>query len=856
MLRYYCPIGKELNKHTHSKFKLMKKVITLLALLALPLIGSAQSDTITIAQYKALKPVMARAPFMADSINVQGRQYDPKSQLSLCTPIRLDNPLLTLVTTDNEGSLKCDSTLARGERTIQSYYLSLLTPSFEEGTMLVESESPFRLFLDGTQIGASDRSGSFEYPFSLLPSMAHKVVVRLLSNEGGASKYRLRVVPSKASSQIALSLDDKEYMSMHYMQTGESLSEVSVSPSGRYTKVVLREVVNNRSRYSVLLYEGNRLVARLDGSYLETQWMPKSDKLWFTQKSDTGKQLLTLDPATLAVTVVHPAIPEEGRFVIAPTEDRLIYMVTSEGPKNKGVVERVLGRYDTTSSFRDRDFLASFDLREGLYQPLTYGCRGTSLQDVSTNGKELIFSSSRPTTTIPFSENDFCVLDLETLKVDTLFSHETDVATLYYTSDPRYLLALGTANSFGGIGRNLPEGIPANTYDMQLFLYDREQHTAKALTKEFNPNVESVTVLPDRFEAIFTAQNQDYVSLYSLDLRTGRITQIKTTEEVVRRFDVDNKGQMIVYGGQSTMNSDRIYQINKRGEHLLYDLATSKMHDLALGTAETWSFTMPNGDVVPGRFYLPPHFDPSRKYPMIVYYYGGTSPTARNFEGSYSLPMYAAQDYVVLTLNPSGTTGWGQEYAARHLNAWGKRTADEIVASVKGFCESHPYVNAERIGCVGASYGGFMTQYLQTVTDLFAAAVSHAGISALSSYWGEGTWGVGYSTVASYGSYPWNNPKLYTEQSPLFRADKIKTPLLLLHGTADVNVPIGESVQMYNALKILGKEVEFVKIYGEDHGIYDPEKRALWMQTTMAWFQRWLKDDPTWWNSLYPEVHL
>ena len=180
-------------------------------------------------------------------------------------------------------------------------------------------------------------------------------------------------------------------------------------------------------------------------------------------------------------------------------------------------------------------------------------------------------------------------------------------------------------------------------------------------------------------------ENQDYVSLYRLDLRSGRITQVKTTEEVVRRFDVDNKGQMIAYGGQSTMNSDRIYQINNRGERLLYDLATQKMHDLALGTAETWSFTMPNGDVVPGRFYLPPNFDPSRKYPMIVYYYGGTSPTARNFEGSYSLPMYAAQGYVVLTLNPSGTTGWGQEYAARHLNAWGKRTADEIVVDLFNF---------------------------------------------------------------------------------------------------------------------------------------------------------------------------
>jgi dipeptidyl aminopeptidase/acylaminoacyl peptidase len=181
--------------------------------------------------------------------------------------------------------------------------------------------------------------------------------------------------------------------------------------------------------------------------------------------------------------------------------------------------------------------------------------------------------------------------------------------------------------------------------------------------------------------------------------------------------------------------------------------------------------------------------------------------------------MYAAQGYVVYTLNPSGTTGFGQEFSARHVNAWGKVTADEIIKGTETFCQEHPFVDAKKIGCIGASYGGFMTQYLQTRTDLFAAAISHAGISALSSYWGEGYWGYGYCAVANAGSYPWNNAELFTKQSPLFNADKIKTPLLLLHGNADTNVPVGESIQMFAALKLLGKTVEFIQVDGENHGI-------------------------------------
>jgi len=238
---------------------------------------------------------------------------------------------------------------------------------------------------------------------------------------------------------------------------------------------------------------------------------------------------------------------------------------------------------------------------------------------------------------------------------------------------------------------------------------------------------------------------------------------------------------------------------------------------------------------------------------MIVYYYGGTSPTPRTFESTYPLQVYAAQGYVVYTLQPSGTTGFGQEFAARHVNAWGEKTADEIILGTQLFYREHNFVDSTKIGCIGASYGGFMTQFLQTKTNIFAAAVSHAGISNITSYWGEGYWGYSYSGGASASSYPWNNPRLYTEQSPLFHADKINTPLLLLHGGSDTNVPIGESIQMFNALRILGKTVEFITVDGENHAIYTYQKRIDWNKTIYAWFAKWLKNQPEWWQALYPD---
>jgi dipeptidyl aminopeptidase/acylaminoacyl peptidase len=157
---------------------------------------------------------------------------------------------------------------------------------------------------------------------------------------------------------------------------------------------------------------------------------------------------------------------------------------------------------------------------------------------------------------------------------------------------------------------------------------------------------------------------------------------------------------------------------------------------------------------------------------------------------------------------------------------------------------------------MGASYGGFMTQYLQTVTDIFAAAVSHAGITNHTSYWGEGYWGYNYSEVSMANSYPWSHRQLYVDQSPLFNADKIHTPLLLLHGNADTNVPLIESLQMFTALKLLGREVALVEVTGENHHIQEYAKKEKWLATQMAWFQKWLKGDPTWWDALYPKKHL
>ena len=134
---------------------------------------------------------------------------------------------------------------------------------------------------------------------------------------------------------------------------------------------------------------------------------------------------------------------------------------------------------------------------------------------------------------------------------------------------------------------------------------------------------------------------------------------------------------------------------------------------------------------------------------------------------------------------------------------------------------------------------------------IFAAAISHAGISDHTSYWGEGYWGYSYSEVSMANSYPWSHTDLYVKQSPLYNAHKVNTPILFLHGDKDNNVPVGESIQMYTALKLLGKETAMVLVKDQDHHILDYGKRIQWQNTIFAWFAKWLQDDPMWWEQMY-----
>lgn len=806
-----------------------------------------------------------------------------------------------------DGKPAADS--AGDARIAWRYFCTYLTADrYVKAGYAVRFAPVYELYVDGKKVlsqgqaQAADtaRPAAKTYDGAVEPGL-HVLIVRALVEPGRAYAMPELTVSVEAGAALTLAPEPRERYDLPHYLFGERIGQPKLSFDGRYYAVTYTAVKGDRSGYERCLTVGrtdNGQPAAVYKGISNFAFAPAAPYFGYMQRE--GKRI-RIYAGVLGETarLVYETGEELGGFAWAPDGSYMVVSVVTRPEANKTGLKSLSSPADQWPYYNDRTQLYKLDLRSHLadwgadrkagrftrknktennwLEPLTCGPLSADVQDISADGRRLLFSTSEMVDTLrAYIRQNMYIMNLETREIDLLWQTTQFVSGAAFSPDGRQLFVVGAETMFSdyaAVNASQPgDELYVNDYNNVPFVYDIATKKAHFVGRDFTPSIDGFAFEPLGRYVYLRCTDGDNVNLYAYRMGSGLSgdkpvfvrVPLKTTNTEALALG----GDMMLYTGTTADEPVRAYLSKgtlanpqaRRSETLLLDpqeeLAEKRV---AMNHWFDLKFATPAGDSISGTLYLPDGLTleelqkGTKQYPCITYYYGGTSPTPKSLDMRYPKQVWASHGYVVLVLQPSGAIGYGKEFAARHVNNWAKTVGGEIMAAVRQACERYPFINADKIGCIGASYGGFMTQYLVSHCDLFAAAISHAGISSISSYWGEGYWGYIYNAIAAANSFPWNRRDIYVDQSPLFSADKVHTPLLLLHGTSDHNVPIGESYQMYKALRLLGRPVAMVTVEGEDHGIVDLPKRIQWEKTILAWFDHYLKGEPAWWNELYGE---
>ena len=695
----------------------------------------------------------------------------------------------------------------------------------------------------------------------------HIVIIKTLlaaeENDNWTISCQLAVSNDQNKVNLNTSLKPDYFMNIHHLLNGVDIQSAKISAAGDYYFISYK-MTNTDGKNSqitdVKRLSDHRTVQLFYGSEAHSlRWAPFDNVLSYITKVGGRSWIWEYNLDEGRRFPVATDVENLNNYTWSPNGEFLIFSKSEKAQENTTGIKRFENMADHWSWYRSRSNLFMFDIVSGIQSPLTYGYLSNNLQDISDDGRFVLFSQHiYDESQRPYSKQILIQYDRHVNVVDTIWNRFGS-AKVQYSPDAKQLLVLAGPAFFGKIGLNLTKATIPNDYDNQVYIYDIKTTDVNPLSKTFKPSIENANWNRFNPNHIYLKVSEGtYVNEYVYNLGTAYFYKLDLGVDVVNGANSAKQKPLMVYYGSSISTPKKAYVLDVfTNKKQLLDYPEENFFDkVEFGKNEDWNFLNKDSVSIEGRLYYPPNFDKKKKYPLIVYYYGGTSPTERNFRGRYPKNLFAAKGYIVYVLQPSGATGYGQDFSAKHVNNWGQTVAEEILSGSRLLCQTHSFIDSTNVGCIGASYGGFMTMYLTTYTDFFKTAISHAGISSISSYWGEGHWGYLYSQVASANSFPWNNKKMYIEQSPLFRADKVNTSILLLHGNSDTNVPPGESRQFYTALKMLDKDVELIEIDKQNHHITDYKKRILWQKTILAWFDKNLKDQTDWWYYLYPKNNL
>lgn len=373
----------------------------------------------------------------------------------------------------------------------------------------------------------------------------------------------------------------------------------------------------------------------------------------------------------------------------------------------------------------------------------------------------------------------------------------------------------------------------------EIVLYHLKNKTFTNISAQFPQTVSEFAFAPDEKTVYFIARQGVHNPVFRQTLKSGKIECLVPGRNT-GALSVTPDGQKLVFAAQSVQRPTELFRYDLKKGRLtqLTRLNEPLMAGLELNPLETFQFTGGGDETVEALLIKPPFFDPQKKYPMAFLVHGGPQGGwTDDFHYRWNHSLFAAKGYVVVAVNFHGSDGYGQPFTDAVSRDWGGVPFVDLVRGQQYAVEHFPFIDPDRIVAAGASYGGFMINWMAGHIDEFKypfrALVCHDGIfDARSMYYTtEELWFEEWE----HGGVPWQSD-LFEKWNPARFVDKFKVPMLVVHSENDFRVPVSQGFMLFTALQRRGIDSKMLYYPDEDHFVSKPQNARLWWNTVFDWF--------------------
>ena len=512
---------------------------------------------------------------------------------------------------------------------------------------------------------------------------------------------------------------------------------------------------------------------------------------------------------------------------------------------------------------------ATRDLTPGDYDAPVFSLGGQDNYAFSPDGQEICYTSNHDKVEATSTNNDLWIVSIngatgvspvqsgsvqaKNITADNPASDSTPL----YSPDGKYIAYRAQQRP----------GYESDRF--RLMLYERKTGEKTDLTDGFDRWAGTFTWAPDSRTIYFSADHKGHSLIYAVDIRPtigssrGRLAFSKRVLVAGYNDDlaVTPDGKTLVFSRMSITAPNEIYASDAGGDGcpaktgdvdpgkedctLNKDWAITRVNEsllsqISMSKIESFFFTGAKGDNVEGFLVKPPNFDATKKYPVKFLIHGGPQGAwGDDWSYRWNPELFAANGFVVVMINFHGSTGYGQKFIEAINGDWGGAPFEDLMKGLDYAEKTYPFIDKDRECALGASYGGYMANWILGHTDRFKCIVSHDGMFNTHSAWGttEELW---FNNWEFKGT-PYTNPEMYEKWSPRNAAKNFKTPTLVIHGQLDYRLDVSEGFQLFTTLQTMGVPSKMLYFPDEGHWVPKPQNSQLWYKTVNDWVDQWTK---------------